>query len=243
MKRSIKRTVDGKDKDCYADFGWVVSAIKLTPPKKKKVLEDVPYRSGSYDFSELYGVQAYADREMTITFAKELPVTHEDGQLQEFVNWLYSGGRSPMWEAGDAQWYYNAECTAVDISDGLAVMQEVTATFIADPFRWKFGIPNMEWIDIPDDESVHTFANSSPGAIPVQMTIDAKEHITFSAWVESLAVPKDYVGLGKPAYTFSSSARIMKTIIIPPGGCYMKFKRTNEAGEATVTLMWRDQSI
>lgn len=136
MTRSITRTLNGNVLNSFVDFGWYVTAIRLTPPKKRKILVEVPYRSGSYDFSDLYGPQAYEDRNMQITFSRELPVERDGGQLQRFVNWLYSGGRVDTRDSTAADWYYMAECTSVELGDGLDMVRQVTAAFTADPFRY-----------------------------------------------------------------------------------------------------------
>lgn len=50
------------------DLGFCISNRSLSAPKKKTVRKTIPYMSGSYDFSNLYGKEFFEDRELVYSF-------------------------------------------------------------------------------------------------------------------------------------------------------------------------------
>ena len=118
-----------------SDFGCFISSRDITPPEKKQVLVTVPYMSGSYDFSTLYGGPCFEDRTITYTVAVlDCTPAGLSAKKQELINWLMACHRGPLIDDTLPDWHFTAECVAVEEDDG-GVYSELSIQFTAGPFK------------------------------------------------------------------------------------------------------------
>ncbi len=234
------RSITMKGKNSYRDFGWYVTAIQLTPPRKRKVLVTVPHRSGSYDFSEILGSPVYEDRELTITFRKEIPresALYAD-QAADFVAWLYAPyGDEPRCDIVDSRvsgWVYRGECTEVTTTEN-NLTTEIEARFVADPFRHG-GRQAMELMTDSGGAVYVEFANDNVGAVPV----DVGWYMgSGEVWIKSTDTETGALWDGAADVSMSSGYGV---VMVPPGTWYiaLKYYYPHEDG---VTLSWRDMKV
>jgi hypothetical protein len=126
-------TFNGKhlttDYDCY------VSECDMSPPAKKEVKKTVPYMSGYYDFSALYGGPCFEDRKITYT----VDVIGNDAadladKKQELSNWLMPCHRGELTDDTLPAYHFLAECISVEEKeDGDGC--EMKIEFSAYPFK------------------------------------------------------------------------------------------------------------
>lgn len=113
---------------------WLVERTAPTPAEKR-IMENLPFVQGSYDFSMILGGKVYENRPLTYRFE----ILNRDYQNRKVIqtsleNWLMKGGYEPLYDDHAPGYYYLAKCTGVyttDTSDGLTI----TIEFDAYPFK------------------------------------------------------------------------------------------------------------
>ncbi|MFA1821153.1 phage tail protein [Virgibacillus oceani] len=127
-------TFDGKHS--YRDFGIMMAPGKeIGIPEKKKIKVAVPFSNEEYDFSELYGSQAYDPRPLTYLF--NIWDTTKDRmsiKKTKIVNWLMSGsGKKRLYDDAIPGYYFLAEVEGQSFAEDWQT-GVLTANFTAYPF-------------------------------------------------------------------------------------------------------------
>lgn len=131
--------VDGitiNNKHSYNDFGMRVVSREINSPAKKKIKATVPFMNGEYDFSLLYGAQAYKNRPLTYEFDLwyENKTDYMNKKIQ-ILEWLTNGIEEKLYDDLIPDYYF-----VVDCPDSVAFTEyyngaNVTVTFTAYPFK------------------------------------------------------------------------------------------------------------
>lgn len=141
-------------KKSYTDFGVTLSYFLPQPPSLKIIKEDVPFMHGSYDFSLLYGEQAYNDRRILCRLqffdTDKIRLYIKYGELLE---WLIGSGTSRLEYTGEPGLYYMARVEEAPSWNRFYATGSLDFAFTAYPF--KFGIRN-EGTDIWDEFNFET---------------------------------------------------------------------------------------
>lgn len=145
------------------DFDCYISECNISPPEKKQIRETVPYMSGYYDFSSLYGSPAFEDR--TITYKVDVvgrDIREMNLLKTEMVNWLMACGRKELKDDSIDDFHFLAECVGISEEES-GEHSELTIEFIAYPFKIsdnltkvvyspsnskKISLPNRGYFDI-----------------------------------------------------------------------------------------------
>lgn len=118
-----------------SDFGLCIDSVDVSPPKKKLVTKSIPYMSGVYDFSALYGDPTFENRELTYTVDILEDTEEELAEVKTDVwNWLMFGERGKLYDTVNGDYYYNACCTEITDEDDVE-KTTLTIKFDADPFK------------------------------------------------------------------------------------------------------------
>lgn len=136
------------NKHSFRDFGLTIATKNISTPKKIKIKEEVPFMSGTYDFSMIYGEQTYEERDLVYTFNL---ITDSKVLLNikvaEVAEWLLNGGPTELYDDVMVGYHFNAEC--IDFSfDEKRIDGQITAKFKAYPFKIH---SNYEGRDIWDE--------------------------------------------------------------------------------------------
>ena len=124
------------NKHSYNDFGIKILSRSISIPSKRKIKDTVPFMNGSYDFSLLYGEQTYDEREITYTFSLPKKDKVKLNMLKiKIIEWLYDGIQSKLYDDQIPGFYFLAECTGIDYDESFYNYAQLTATFIAYPFK------------------------------------------------------------------------------------------------------------
>lgn len=119
------------------DLGFCISNRSLSPPVKKSVRKTIPFMSGSYDFSEIYGKPFYEDRELAYSFdlISDWPADLERqiSTLTEFV----AGMHEVDIHDDDTRYYhFRGSFSSCEVErDEFGLSAEVTVKFSVYPFR------------------------------------------------------------------------------------------------------------
>lgn len=124
------------NKHSYNDFEIKILSRSISIPSKRKIKDTVPFMNGSYDFSLLYGEQTYDEREITYTFSLPKKDKVKLNMLKiKIIEWLYDGIQSKIYDDQFPNFHFLAECTDIDYDESFYNYAQLTATFIAYPFK------------------------------------------------------------------------------------------------------------
>lgn len=117
------------------DFGASVKERSISPPKKKRIKETVPYSNTTYDFSKINGELYWEERtleyvfEMLATSAEEL-----EEKMQPFRAWLLNVHEAELHDPFIQNHHFIATYADMDIDDREIEKATVTVTFTAYPY-------------------------------------------------------------------------------------------------------------
>lgn len=189
-------------KHSYKYFGiTLLNSRLINTPNKRKVTVTIPFASGSYDFSNLYGSTCFDDRTMEYQFLLKANTVEElETKRIEIENWLLSTNEKTTLEDDILiNYYYLAECIGTEFKE-INNMGKLTATFTAYPFKiHKESAGNLFWDNFNFDldalqETTFVVAGTrnitlyNLGAVSIAPTITCtsamnltKENTTYSA--------------------------------------------------------------
>lgn len=167
----------------YYDLGQCIASRNTGSPEKKSSTKTVPYMSGFYDFSDLYGGIAYESRELSYSF-ELLGDSREDLQRQksELMEWLSYVHDTEIRDDDIPGWHFIGSFSGYswdETADGESGTLEVT--FLCQPF--------ME----ADEETskalaigTHTVTNDGQPVNPVVSVASGTAKITINGFVQSV---------------------------------------------------------
>ena len=190
------------NKHSFKEFGLTIKSKKINTAKKKKITLTVPFMNGSYDFSELYGEQSYDDRDLEYTF--NLEASDKVGlniARRKITEWLSDGGRQIIKDDAFPDYYFIAECVAIDVSEK-GSHAEVKASFVADPFMYG---NNYEGHDIWDEFSFEDdYAQETSFTINGTSTIELYNLSSVSVSPTIICTNRMEILLGGVTYKFEA---------------------------------------
>lgn len=119
------------------DLGFCISNRSLSAPVKKTVRKTIPFMSGSYDFSHIYGKAFFEDRELTYTFdlISDNPCELEAAitKLTEFVSFVHEAS---IYDDDLPYYHYRGSYRSSEVErDEFGLSAVVTIIFDVYPFR------------------------------------------------------------------------------------------------------------
>lgn len=171
------------DRHSFHDLGQCIASRNTGAPEKKAITKTVPFMSGFYDFSNLYGGIAYESREISYSF-ELLGDSREDLQRQksELMEWLSYVHDTEIRDDDVPGWHFVGSFSGYswdETADGESGTLEVT--FLCQPF--------ME----ADEETskalaigTHTVTNDGQPVNPVVSVASGTAKITINGFVQSV---------------------------------------------------------
>lgn len=120
----------------YEDLGQPIAQAVLSPPVKKSVTATVPYMSGFYDFSELYGGVAYESRPLEVTMqvvganAKDL-----ERKVSALLAWMGEASNSEIADSSLPGYRLVGSFTSCTRARKSGSIDTLTAKFTCYPFK------------------------------------------------------------------------------------------------------------
>lgn len=171
------------DRHSFHDLGQCIASRNTGAPEKKAITKTVPFMSGFYDFSNMYGGIAYESREISYSF-ELLGDSREDLQRQksELMEWLSYVHDTEIRDDDIPGWHFIGSFSGYswdETADGESGTLE--ATFLCQPF--------ME----ADEETskalaigTHTVTNDGQPVNPVVSVASGTAKITINGFVQSV---------------------------------------------------------
>lgn len=119
----------------YSDLLQCVSTRDTGAPEKKLSTKTVPYMSGFYDFSKVYGAIAYESREVSYSF--DVIGSREEVQAQKsaLMNWLADAHDCDIYDDDIPDWHFHGSLSSMDWSeDDSGESGTLEVTFLCHPF-------------------------------------------------------------------------------------------------------------
>lgn len=118
------------------EFGQCIATRNTGIPEKKTSTKTIPYMSGFYDFSKVYGAIAYESREVTYSI-ELIGDDREDLQRQksELSEWLLGIHDEPIYDGDIPGWHFVGSCESIDWEEGdEGESGTLEVTFLCQPF-------------------------------------------------------------------------------------------------------------
>ncbi|KYN77184.1 phage tail protein [Clostridium sporogenes] len=119
--------------------GLFLSDRKIYAPPKKKIKVEIPFMSGSYDFSTVGSDEdiVYGDRVIECKFGiKSKSKAELQVRYKQFLNWLYDIGRCKLMFDDLREVYFLGEIEKEPNWREIVVYGETTVTFVCEPFKY-----------------------------------------------------------------------------------------------------------
>ena len=119
----------------YSDLLQCVSTRDTGAPEKKLSTKTVPYMSGFYDFSKVYGAIAYESRELSYSFDVIGSRAEVQAQKSALMNWLADAHDCDIYDDDIADWHFHGSLSSMDWSeDDSGESGTLEVTFLCHPF-------------------------------------------------------------------------------------------------------------
>lgn len=127
--------ISANGKHSVRDFDCPYAYSQIGQPKKKIVRETVPYMSGYYDFSKLYGDAAYESREINYAFdfVESTPAALHTA-VSRFADWLRGIHETSIVD-DEVSGSFTGTCDEIDVKyDESGMAATVSVKFTCQPF-------------------------------------------------------------------------------------------------------------
>lgn len=125
----------GYDHSFYSDLNQCIESRDTGTPEKKLITKTVPYMSGFYDFSKLYGSIPYESRELQYSFGIIGDREEVQAQKSKLLNWLNSAHDADIYDDDIQGWHFHGSLSDTEWEeDESGESGTLTATFLCHPF-------------------------------------------------------------------------------------------------------------
>lgn len=217
-------------------YGLFVDEAKISYPEKKKVKKEVPYMSGSYDFSALYGECPYEER--TLVYYMDL-IADTPKDMQDYkdaiVKWLSVDKQIPLYDSDIRGYYYLAECTKFEAADD-DIYSRLTITFTAYPYKIASTMIG-EYFDSSYDYNFDSFISSTyfvSGSLVLGLLNDGIRKSKLMIEVDSVMT----ISIEGKSYDLSIGRNEISGNVLPVG-----MTNVTVTGTGNITFLYRKEVL
>lgn len=117
------------------DMGFCISTRSTGVPEKKTSTQTVPYMSGFYDFSAIYGAVAFEQREITYSFGIIGSASEVQEQKTRLLDWLSKVQDADIYDDDTPGYHFHGSFSEADWSEeDTGEAGELEVTFLCQPF-------------------------------------------------------------------------------------------------------------
>lgn len=140
------RSITFNNKNSIDDLNLCVSDSEIGSVEKQRVVENIPYKNGTLNFSSLYGEETF--EEITLKYTFDL-LANDSKEIEILKNkvkdWLLTCGENILIDSSIIGLHYKSECISVEFDDDYDY-SFCTATFKAYPFKIGNNLENEDWL-------------------------------------------------------------------------------------------------
>lgn len=119
----------------YEDFGAELASRNTGTATKKAITATVPYMTGFYDFSELYGAAAFEDREIEYSFEIIGTPSEVQSTKSELLTWLSQANDVDIYDDDISGYHFRGSFDSADWDEDESGEQgTLDVTFLCQPF-------------------------------------------------------------------------------------------------------------
>ena len=134
------------DKHTYRDFGLTMTSFYIPLPEVRRNVIEIPYASGSIDYTDITGEPAYNDREgLKFTFAIHDKSWEDWESIKTKIAMYLHGKKLKMIPDNDTGYYYLARLH-LDSEKKFKSYGTITLTGTADPFKYDLLMSDEDWL-------------------------------------------------------------------------------------------------
>ena len=215
-----------KGKDSELDFDIYPAKKDLSPPKKKRITETVPFMNGEWDFSKIGGEQYYEPRICKYEFDIIGDTKQEmNAAAKRVINWLTVDCEGETLKDTDiANFHFvviNSDASFVE--DGLQGL--LTVEFTCEPYMIADAITD---ISEKAETTPQTFTYFNNGSKPVPVTI-------------RMGTNQNMIFNGVEYLNASSESLRNTTIMLPVGETVVTVQAVSAKG--TFRMQWIEEAL
>lgn len=220
-------SINFKGKDSELDFDIYPAKKDLSPPKKKRITETVPFMNGAWDFSKIGGEQYYEPRICKYEFDIIGDTKQEMNELaKRVINWLTIDCEGEILKDTDISGFHfvviNADASFAE--DGLQGL--LTVEFECEPYMIADAMTDISNSALPTEAKTFTYYNSGSKPVPVTIKTGTTQNIVFNG-VE---------------YANASTATFKNlTIMLPVGETVVTVQAVETKG--TFRMQWTEEVL
>lgn len=202
------KSIRAKGKSSYENFDLYISSRLIPFPTAKEIIESVPFKNGSYDFSRIDGEIAYEDNDISYIFdIAELTIEEMEVSKKKILHWLASIYDEDIYDDYIPGYHFHGTFTNPEWTEE-ASQGALTAHFRVYPYMIANVATKYETILLENQSQTIEITNNSDHSVPTIITCD-----------NSLIITKDGLQYSVPAgITKTSDLRL------PPGTYNIQLK-------------------
>ena len=129
------------NKHSWTDFGLSLASRSVGFPARQPVTASIPYMSGYYDFSSLYGGPYYGSRSLEYAFdlLADGPIALE-ALKNSVYQWAESADQSKIYDDDDPDHYFVGSLSSAEFAPDEEVPEcggRLTLVFTCQPYRYN----------------------------------------------------------------------------------------------------------
>ena len=216
------KEIKANGKGSYTDFGLAIKERTISLPSKKTVKEEIPFRNGSYDFSNINGEIYWEERELEYTFDIAEFSTEEMEQIKsKIVDWLLNIHDTDIEDDYSNDYYYHGSYDDNSWSEDFG-QGELSITFLVYPYKFA-KTETVKTIIATTEEQTITIQNDSSHRIIPEITTTGLINII----------------IGSNTYALNTGTHNDSKYLLEKGSNIWKIKADNDT--ATVNITFRKE--
>jgi len=162
----------------YNDWGLILTAQEMEPPKVKTKYIEKPLGDGSIDLTEaIIGDVAYEDRKGTFEFDLLVPPENRAGLVSAMGSYIHGRKRKLILPDDLDHYYYGRMALSSFVAQGLIGKLEIE--IVCDPYKYKLD-PTVKSGSIGTGGSVTVICTNSRKRVIPEITVSAAVTIVFN---------------------------------------------------------------
>lgn len=194
----------------YRDLGFWIAKRKISPPKRKKNKQTVPYMHGAYDFSQIAGETIYEEATLEYEFdIAEFTTEEMEAKKDLLLDWLNNIVETEIEDDFIPEYYFKGGIDDIEWEEDFGA-GIVKATFTVYPFKIA---KKITWTNIDGSGTVN---NQSSHAVlptiilPSDMTFTVNGTTSYSAKAGTYEVTQFVLKKGENQFEINSGTGILK---------------------------------
>lgn len=213
------KEIRANGKGSYTNFGLAIKSRTISLPSKKIIKEEVPFRNGAYDFSNINGELYWEERELEYTFdIAEFTAEEMEKIKDNVVDWLFNIHDTDIEDDYTPNYYYHGSYDSNSWSEDFG-QGELKVVFVVYPYKYAKTLTTTS-ISATTTAQTITINNDSSHKIIPTVTTNGSVEIT----------------IGANTYSLSSGTYTSSSFILSKGENIWSIKTTTDTANVNISF-------